>query len=127
VRPRRCRCGPGSSPLQGTGVVEEPVGQLGCGGVEDPDVVLGTVRSCVAGPQHAGKDFPGSQTCAVIDAGDKGDEAVAALVVASDVSLLEYEVTSVASISETSGSAATADGAGSGLRRRSRPGCAVPG
>lgn len=45
-------------PGQCPGVVVEALGQLGHGGVEDPDVVLSAVRSGVAWPQHAGKDLP---------------------------------------------------------------------
>ncbi len=63
-------------PDQGPGSVVESLGQLGGGGVEDPDVVIGAVRSGVAGPEDGGEDFPGPLAGAVITGGDERSEPV---------------------------------------------------
>jgi hypothetical protein len=50
-------------------------------------VVIGAVRPGVAGPQQAGKDFPGAVTGTVVTERDEGGEVIAALVGAGDVFL----------------------------------------
>ena len=85
---------------QAVQVPEEPT--------EDPDVVLGAIRSRVAWQQCRGEDFPGSVACTVIEKGDEGGEPVFGLVGARRRSpCSEREVTSVASMAMMSGFAAT--------------------
>lgn len=68
--------------------VVETLRELGCGGVGDPDVVLGAVRPGIAWPQDGGEDFPGSVAGAVIDAGDERSVPVSALIGAGDLFLI---------------------------------------
>ena len=60
---------------------------MGRGGVEDPDVVLGAVRSGVAGPEQDGEDLPGAFAGTVITGGDERGEEVAVLVGSGDAFL----------------------------------------
>jgi len=93
---------------QGSSVVEEAFGQLCRRGVEDPDVVLGAIRSRVAWQQCRSEDFPGSVACTVIEKGDERGEPAFGLVGARRRSpCSEREVTSVASMAMMSGFAAS--------------------
>nr|WP_197023342.1 hypothetical protein [Arthrobacter sp. MA-N2] len=113
--PKACRCqknfreapafvGADQAPLPVLpSIGEEALGQLGRGGLEDTDVVIGAVGARAAAPQHAGEDFPGAVARAVIDTSDERGETVPALERPAASSLSPCEATNVASKSTISG------------------------